>query len=282
MSAARLPTFYLSHGGGPWPYMDGRIRDVHSKLRTSLEAVPGSLPEAPAAILIVSAHWESTEFAVSSGAHPPMLYDYSGFPEHTYHVQYPAPGSPALAQRVADLLRSGGLDVRLDAQRGFDHATFCLLAPMYPNADIPVVQLGLRGDLDPDAHLRAGRQLAPLRDEGVLILGSGSSYHNLRRFDASAAAPSREFDDWLQETLVDLQPAQRRQRLLEWERAPAARVAHPREEHLLPLMVAVGAASDEAGHHSYRQRDFAGSLAMSGYRFGGNEEGNATIGKTAR
>src|SRR4029450_5261603 len=121
--------------------MDGRIRDVHSKLRACLEALPGSLPEAPAAILIVSAHWESTQFAVSSGAHPAMLYDYSGFPEHTYHVQYPAPGSPALAQRVADLLRSGVLDVRLDAQRGFDHAAFCLLAPMYPNADIPVVQL---------------------------------------------------------------------------------------------------------------------------------------------
>jgi aromatic ring-opening dioxygenase catalytic subunit (LigB family) len=144
------------------------------------------------------------------------------------------------------------------------------------------VQLGLRGDLDPDAHLRAGRQLAPLRDEGVLILGSGSSYHNLRRFDASAAAPSREFDDWLQETLVDLRPAQRRQRLLEWERAPAARVAHPREEHLLPLMVAVGAASDETGHNTYSQRDFAGSLAMSGYQFGGNEEGAATISQTAR
>ena len=262
--------------------MDGRIRDVHSKLRASLEGVPGSLPEVPAAILIVSAHWESTEFAVSSGAHPPMLYDYSGFPEHTYHVEYPAPGSPALAQRIADLLRSGGLDVRLDAQRGFDHATFCLLAPMYPNADIPVVQLGLRGDLDPDAHLRAGQQLAPLCGEGVLILGSGSSYHNLRRFDASGAAPSREFDDWLQETLVDLRPAQRRQRLLEWERAPAARVAHPREEHLLPLMVAVGAASGETGHQTYRQRDFAGSLAMSGYRFGSNEEGKATMRQTAR
>jgi aromatic ring-opening dioxygenase catalytic subunit (LigB family) len=197
-----------------------------------------------------------------------MIYDYGGFPEHTYHVHYRAPGSPALARQVQVLLQRGGLSAQLEAQRGFDHGTFSILEPLYPQADIPVVQLSIKADFDPLTHIKAGRLLAPLRDEGVLILGSGSSYHNVRRFDPGAATPSRRFDAWLNDTLVNASPAGRRQQLINWTDAPDARFAHPREEHLLPLMVAVGAAQDERGTCIYHQEDMLGCLTFSSFRFG--------------
>ncbi len=264
----RLPTYFLSHGGGPWPYLQGDFRLMFNVLEASLQAITRQWHTRPRAVLIISGHWEGPEFAVTSSARPPMVYDYSGFPAYTYDVQYPAPGSPELAARVRDLLRAGGHPTRLDPERGFDHGTFSMLQPMVPEADIPVVQLGLRDDFDPAAHLDAGRLLAPLRDEGVLILGSGSSYHNLRKFGPAGAQPSLLFDSWLNDTLVASSPGQRQQHLLDWERAPAARQAHPREDHLLPLMVAVGAAADEAATRVYHQADFGGWMAMSSFRFG--------------
>jgi len=136
-------------------------------------------------------------------------YDYYGFPEHTYHVRYGAPGSPALAARVQDLLRAGGLPATSDPDRGFDHGTFSIMKPLYPDEDLPIVQLSLDASLDPALHLQVGRLLAPLREEGVLIIGSGSSFHNLRMRDARAIAPSKQFDDWLQHTLVGSSPGAR-------------------------------------------------------------------------
>ena len=264
----RLPTHFLSHGGGPWPCLRGDFRLMFNALEDSLKAITRQWTPRPRAVLVVSGHWEGPQFAVTSSARPPMVYDYSGFPDYTSEVQYPAPGSPALAARVRDLLQAGGHPTRLDPHRGFDHGTFSMLQPMVPEADIPVVQLGLRDDFDPAAHLDAGRLLAPLRDEGMLILGSGSSYHNLRKFGPAGAQPSLLFDSWLNDTLVESSPGQRQQHLLDWERAPAARQAHPREDHLLPLMVAVGAAADEAGTRVYHQADFGGSMTMSSFRFG--------------
>jgi aromatic ring-opening dioxygenase catalytic subunit (LigB family) len=265
---ARLPTYFLSHGGGPWPWMKDRTGGAFDKLESSLADIPRGLAERPKAVLVVTGHWEAPQFAVSSGAQPGMIYDYYGFPEDTYRVRYPAPGSPELAARVKSLLNAGSMPTQSDETRGFDHGTFSLMKPIYPDADMPVVQLALEDNLDPGRHLAAGRLLAPLRDEGVLILGSGSSYHNLRQWNAAAALPSGQFDAWLQETLLHASPAERMERLKQWERAPAARAAHPREEHLLPLMVALGAAEQEPATLIYHQDDFMGAIAMSSFRFG--------------
>jgi aromatic ring-opening dioxygenase catalytic subunit (LigB family) len=267
--SARLPTFYLSHGGGPWPYMNEEARRPYARLEESLRELPLRLPRQPQVILIVSGHWEESGFAVMAGAAPPMVYDYGGFPEELYHIRYPAAGSPQVALRIHSLIQQAKLPTRLDAERGFDHGTYSVLAVTHPQADVPVLQVSLRSDYDPEAHLRLGRALAPLRDEGVLIIGSGSSYHNLRRFFARGRRDdSAQFDAWLRETLVESTPARRSQRLVAWEHAPAAREAHPREDHLMPLHVVVGAAQEEPGRIMYSQEDFLGAIALSSYRFG--------------
>src|SRR5690606_11183733 len=178
--SSTLPTYFLSHGGGPWPFMQDDYGAAHARLRAALAAIPAALPQAPRAVLAVSGHWEEPEVAVTAHSAPPMLYDYYGFPPHTYEVTYPAPGDPALARRVQELLGHAGFDARLDAERGYDHGAFVPLAVMYPRADVPVIQLSLHSSLDPETHLRMGLALAPLRGEGVLIVGSGMSYHNLR------------------------------------------------------------------------------------------------------
>lgn len=268
MKSASLPSYFISHGGGPWPYMQQESGATYTKLRAALQDIPKQLKQTPSAILMISAHWEETEFTLMSSAAPGMLYDYSGFPPHTYQIEYPAPGAPQLAERVAQLISASGAQVRFDAQRGFDHGAFVPLAVMYPDANIPVLQLSLRRGLDPATHLALGRALAPLRSEGVLILGSGLSYHNLRQFGPGAREPSMLFDQWLQQSLIHSSPIARTEALLAWEQAPAARLAHPREEHLLPLMVAVGAAEQEAAVCFHHEEDFFGQITVSGFRFG--------------
>jgi aromatic ring-opening dioxygenase catalytic subunit (LigB family) len=204
---------------------------------------------APAAVLVISAHWEEARPAITSGANPPLLYDYYGFPPETYSIQYPAPGQPALAQRAYDLLTAAGFAARLDGQRGFDHGLFVPLKLMLPEAGIPCIQVSQLGSLDPASHIALGRALAALRQENVLIVGSGMSFHNLRAFftyrGPQASPESLAFDRWLVETCTspDLSPAEREKRLIDWESAPAARYSHPREDHLLPLHVCFGAAS---------------------------------------
>jgi aromatic ring-opening dioxygenase catalytic subunit (LigB family) len=262
----RLPTYFISHGGGPWPWMP-ESQAMYRNLAASLAAMPGELGMTPKALLVITAHWEERDFAVQASPQPPMVYDYYGFPPHTYQVKYPAPGSPALAERVRGLIAGAGLATHLDAERGFDHGTFTPLAVMFPKADVPVVQLSLRADFDPATHIALGRALAPLRDEGVLIIGSGLSYHNLRAMGPMARAPSKQFDNWLGMALA-ADPQAREQHLLQWEAAPAARFAHPREEHLLPLMVAVGAAFDEAVTRTHAEDNFFGGVTVSSYRFG--------------
>ena len=267
---ARLPTFYLSHGGGPWPYMNEEARRPFARLEESLRELPRQLPRKPEAILLVSGHWEERDFAVMGSAAPPMVYDYGGFPEEMYRIRYAAAGSPQVAQRAYSLIQQANLPVRLDPERGFDHGTYSILAVTHPRADVPVFQVSLQAGYDPETHLRLGRALAPLRDEGVLIVGSGSSYHNLRRFFGPRVRreDAAQFDGWLRETLVESEPARRSERLLEWELAPAAREAHPQEDHLMPLHVVVGAAEAEPGRMVYNQQDFLGTIALSSYRFG--------------
>lgn len=269
MHTHRLPTYFISHGGGPWPYMTGGFRDAMAHLEQSLIDMRAELAEQPRAVLVISGHWEEQGVAISSGEKPGMVYDYYGFPDYLYDIHYRAPGSPALARRVQDLLRGRDIEARLDPLRGFDHGTFSILKPLYPEEQMPIVQLSLDARMDPAQHLAIGQALAPLRDEGVLIIGSGLSFHNLGLMRGTGAhEPSRQFDAWLQDTLVQAAPKDRAARLVAWERAPAARVAHPREDHLLPLMSVVGAAWDEPGATTYHQTDFFGGLTVSNFRFG--------------
>jgi aromatic ring-opening dioxygenase catalytic subunit (LigB family) len=239
-----MPVVFVPHGGGPLPLLND---PAHRELIAFMRGLSAHLPQ-PKAILLISAHWEEPVATLSSSLSPSMLYDYQGFPPATYEYQYPAAGKPELAQHIAHLLQAQGLEVRLDSKRGFDHGTFVPLMLIYPEADIPVVQLSLLHSLDPAAHIAMGKAIAPLRDAGVLIMGSGMSFHNMRAFFANSPATtarSEIFDQWLTQTLtdVDLGVAERQSRLEAWQSAPEARFSHPREEHLLPLHVCFGAAS---------------------------------------
>jgi aromatic ring-opening dioxygenase catalytic subunit (LigB family) len=264
----RLPSLYITHGGGPCFWMEfGPPFGPHAfeKLREYLAGLIDSLPMRPKAILVATAHWEESRPTVSTAAKPAMLFDYYGFPPHTYELTYPAPGSPELAEHVRELLQAAKIDSGTDDTRGFDHGVFVPQLIIDPKAEIPVVMLSLQDDLDPAAHLAIGKALAPLRDEGVLIIGSGSSYHNLRDFFSGDGRASVAFDNWLNET-ASADAAQRDTRLVAWRTAPNARACHPREEHLIPLMVAAGAAEGDIGHRSFADR--IGGQAVSCFSFG--------------
>jgi aromatic ring-opening dioxygenase catalytic subunit (LigB family) len=268
MTDRRLPVYFISHGGGPWSFMDEAARAPYANLTAALAAMPAEIGTTPRAVLMISAHWEEPVFTLTANPRPPMVYDYYGFPEYTYQIRYEAPGDPALAARTQFLIESAGLPAALDAGRGFDHGTFTPLKVIYPDAHVPVVQLSLKQGLDAEIHLALGRAITPLRDEGVLIVGSGLSYHNLRQFFSPRGwGPSREFDAWLNGVLVTGNTRDRDKLLTAWEAAPAARAAHPREEHLLPLHVAVGAAGDDPAELSYHEENFVGGLTVSSYRF---------------
>ncbi|MFT3915558.1 MAG: class III extradiol ring-cleavage dioxygenase [Anaeromyxobacteraceae bacterium] len=264
----RMPVVFLPHGGGPWPFVETGIgtqaeQDAMAGYLRSIAEVAG---RRPAAILCVSAHWEEPEPTVMTSPRPPMLYDYSGFPPESYRITWPAPGSPALAARVRALLGAAGLKSGEDRARGFDHGAFVPLKVAFPGAELPTVQLSLRAGLDPAEHLAIGKALAPLRDEGVLIVGSGMTFHNLRGFFQPGAAPvAAAFDAWLREAGT-AEPAARDAALVRWEEAPAARLCHPREEHLLPLMVVAGAAGADRGRVAWRGT--IADLELSAYHFG--------------
>lgn len=250
-AAAAQPTLFIPHGGGPCFFMDwslmGEPANTWDKTAAWLRGLADTLPERPKAILVVSGHWEEPEFTVAAVPQPGMIYDYNGFPPHTYQLQYPAPGSTAVAQRVVALLEAAGIPARTNTTRGFDHGVFIPFLLAFPDATIPVVPMSLKTNLDPAEHLAAGAALASLSEEGVLIVGSGMSYHNMHAFRTPAArAPSAAFDAWLTEAVSQPDDAERFGRLARWSQGTAARNAHPREEHLLPLMVAAGAARGPA------------------------------------
>jgi aromatic ring-opening dioxygenase catalytic subunit (LigB family) len=246
--------------------MDWDPPDTWRAMGTWLAGLPRSLAAAPRALLVVSAHWEAEVPTATTGARPELVYDYYGFPPHTYALQWPAPGAPDVAARVLAALAAAGIAGRGDAARGFDHGVFVPLKLGWPDANVPTVQLSLQVGLDPARHLAIGRALAPLRDEGVLLLGSGMSFHDLRRFgSAEAQAPSERFDAWLAATCAQA-PAERDAELAAWQRAPAARQCHPREEHLLPLMVCAGAAGQDRGRVVFR--DTVMHAVVSAVQFG--------------
>jgi aromatic ring-opening dioxygenase catalytic subunit (LigB family) len=209
--------------------MEGRLRRGHDGLAGALVQIPRRLVATPHSVLVISAHWEEKDFSVTANPRPPMIYDYQGFPQNTYQIRYAAPGAPALAEQVGRLLSDAGIPVRLDTDRGFDHGTYVPMSLMYPEANVPVIQLSLKQGLDARVHLAVGRALTPLRDEGVLIIGRGSRSHNLGLVGTPEGVRSaNSFDDWLQRTLVDASPTERTEALESWQTAPAAREAHPR------------------------------------------------------
>ena len=265
--ATRQPVLFIPHGGGPCFFMDWNPADTWVGMGHFLRSVASTLPRKPSAIVMVSAHWLEAQFRVTGHARPELIYDYYGFPQHTYELTYPAPGAPQLAEQIVQTLNDEGLEAAVDPERGFDHGMFIPLKLVFPAADIPVIQLSLRRDLDPAAHLAVGRALAGLRDQNVLIIGSGMSFHNMRAYgDARFTAVSAEFDEWLTGAVES--PAQERDELLRnWAKAPQAHQCHPRgdEEHLIPLMVAAGAGGNEPGQKIYSERVM--QTTISAFRF---------------
>lgn len=265
----RQPAIFLPHGGGPCFFMDWTWgpADTWNATQRFLEGLAATLPGPPKALLVISGHWEEPAFTASAAAQPELIFDYSGFPEHTYRLTWPAPGHPVLAARVAALLKEAGLHSAISPSRGYDHGVFVPLKVAFPQTQIPVVTLSLAGSLDPALHLAAGRALAPLRDQGVLIVASGMSFHNLRGYlRPQTPARARAFDQWLTEAVESPAP-QRNQRLAHWREAPFAAYAHPREEHLLPLMVAAGAGGEAPGKRIFTDEPMG--AAISAYRFNG-------------
>lgn len=268
--ATKMPTFFIPHGGGPCFFMDwtvmGGPADTWNDLEAFLRGLQSSLPGKPKGIVVISGHWEEKAFTASTAEQPQMIYDYTGFPPHTYQLNYPAPGSPHLARKVVALLTAAGLPAATDHTRGFDHGIFVPFLLVDPEASIPVVALSLKEDLDPEEHLAAGRALASLRDEGILIIGSGMSYHDMRGFRTPAALePSATFDAWLTQAVAS-DPEARWKLLACWSEAPAGRRSHPREEHLLPLMVAAGAACESRGSKPFTDNVMMADI--SAFQFG--------------
>ncbi len=267
----KLPVIYLPHGGGPWNVLEDAFGDGegHARLRAYLEQLGAAYRNRVKALLVISGHWEETAPTVHFGQAPGMLYDYYGFPPHTYTLKWSAPGAPDVAARTEELLRQAGFSPARETQRGYDHGTFVPLMVAFPEAKLPVAQLSLVKGLDPATHFEIGRALAPLRQEGVLILGSGMSYHNMRGLmggENRAGQASAEFDQWLAQTVAISNPEERKKALSGWASAPGGRESHPRSEHLVPLFVIAGAAGEDPG-----RPDFQGTLMgvkISGHLFG--------------
>jgi 4,5-DOPA dioxygenase extradiol len=256
----RLPTLFLSHGAPDLPLQDGAVTAF-------LRSLHQQFPK-PKAIVVISAHWYSKIPMVSATAAPRTIHDFSGFPAELYQLNYPAPGSPELADRVVTLLHQAGISAQTDRDRGFDHGTWTPLILAYPAADIPIVQLSVQYHQDVTYHWQLGQALETLRQEGVLLIGSGSATHNLNAFSAEYdAAPPRwvqQFDEWLGETIVQ----QDWQRLMQYRQlAPYAQENHSTEEHLLPLFVVLGAAGAAAKGVQLHQSYTYGAFSMAAYAF---------------
>jgi len=260
----RTTVLFIPHGGGPLPLLGD---PGHAAITRFLQDWPASIAK-PDAIIVISAHWEEPVVSITASASPALLFDYYGFPPETYEYQYPAPGNPALAARTQGLLQQAGIDSNLDYQRGFDHGMFVPLMLMYPEADIPCIQVSLSASLDAGEHVSTGRSLAGLKSENLLILGSGFSFHNIQavmsKRDDSIDPRNQAFEDWLAQTCSapDLSAAEREKRLATWELAPHARYCHPREEHLLPLQVCCGVEQGAAATTVFQQ-PVAGFIASA-------------------
>jgi 4,5-DOPA dioxygenase extradiol len=259
MSTDRIPSVFVSHGAPTLALEES----VHTEFLRALGRALGT----PRAILAVSAHWDTPGFAVSGAERPRTIHDFGGFAPELYELRYPAPGAPRLADRAAALLAAEGIASDVSPTRGLDHGAWVPLRHMYPDADVPVAQLSVSSGLGPAAHVALGRALAPLRDEGVLVLGSGGAVHNLGRIDfrGGQTAPwAAAFDAWIAERLIDGNTDElARYRSL----APGATTAHPTEEHLVPVFVALGAGGEGARGEILHRGFTFGNLSMAAYAF---------------
>jgi 4,5-DOPA dioxygenase extradiol len=241
---SRPTVLYLSHGAGPMPLLGD---DGHKEMIENLKSIAAKIAK-PSAIILVSAHWEEVSPTITHGANPSLIYDYYGFPKQAYEIQYPASGDPNLAFMVFSRLSDKGIESILDDKRGFDHGLFVPLKIMYPQADVPCVQLSLVKGLNPGVHIKIGEALSGLEYENLLVIGSGFSFHNMKAFFAPSTTETQSmnesFEQWLIETCSNpkIDEIERTNRLVNWQNAPAARYCHPREEHLLPLHVCYGVA----------------------------------------
>ena len=218
----------------------------HAEMLSCLRDIAARLPR-PESLLIISAHWEESVPTITSAQNPPLVYDYYNFPDEAYRIEYPCPGDPAMAAEVHRSLSTAGIDARLDGARGLDHGVFVPLKIMYPDADIPCVELSLVSSLDPAAHIEVGRALRSLPQQNVLVIGSGFSFHNFRdpALDSQRSQQlNKAFEQWLMQVCceADVSEEQRAQMLIHWRDAPGASHCHPREEHLMPLHVCYGVA----------------------------------------
>lgn len=232
---------YFSHGGGPLPILDD---PSHDKMIQFMKNLPSQI-QRPDSIIVFSAHWEEDVVTIQSGVEPEIMYDYYGFPEAAYDIKYPCKGNSELAFKIAELFKKNGIKYRLDDKRPYDHGSYIPLKMMYPNADIPVIQISLHHNLDPLTHLDIGKALRPLLEKNLLIIGSGFSFHNMGRFDFEGKNTADPLNDEFQDKLIDIccgekNEEKKREYFIHWESIPGARYCHPREEHLLPLLVCVG------------------------------------------
>ncbi|MDP2713698.1 class III extradiol ring-cleavage dioxygenase [Rheinheimera sp.] len=242
MTSSLAPVLYLPHGGGPLPLLGDPDHRALTQFLTQL----GDKLATPAAILVISAHWESPQPALTAAENPSLLFDYSGFPAQSYQLSYPAPGAPQLAVQIAEQLQQAGFAAELNPGRGWDHGVFVPLLLLRPQADIPVLQLSLLKGLDAKTHIALGEAISFLRQQNVLIIGSGMSFHNMQAFFNANLVSDSQLEAFNQYFIDSLQPqysyAEQAKRLINWQQAPDARLMHPREEHLLPLHVCFGAA----------------------------------------
>lgn len=248
----QIKTLFISHGGGPLPLLQD---PHHRELVEQLTQLGKTIPK-PDAIIVVSAHWEETVATITASAHPPLIYDYYGFPPESYAIEYPCPGAPSLAKELQGMLNQKGLPAQLTEHRGLDHGVFVPLKLMYPEANIPCVQLSLLNGLDTLSHIHMGQALRGLEQKNILLIGSGFSFHNLRAFfdlkDPHAQQQNQAFEAWLTDTCANTRYSEeeRTKRLIEWQQAPGAQFCHPREEHLMPLLVCYGLANAPCLKHS--------------------------------
>ena len=264
----RMPALFIPHGGGPCFFMDWDPKNEWDKMANYLRNIASGLPAQPKAVVMVSAHWIQSEVTVTSAAHPEMIFDYDGFPANTYELRYPAPGEPGLAEKLVHLLKTAGIQARTNETRGYDHGMFIPMLLMFPEANISVIQMSLTKTLNPEEHIAIGQALESLRDEGVLIVGSGMSFHNMRGYGDPRYGPISDiFDTWLTQS-VESDPHTRNKLLAHWEDAPGARQCHPpgAEEHLIPLMVVSGAAGQDKGVKAFTDRVM--QTTISAFHFG--------------
>lgn len=236
---------YFSHGGGPLPVLND---PTHKAMNEFMLNLPESI-DVPENIIVFSAHWEEEVITVQSGENPDIMYDYYGFPKEAYEIKYPCKGNPQLAFEIAELLGESNIPCRLDDKRPYDHGSYIPLKMMYPDADIPVIQISLNKNLDPLTHLETGRALRSLLNENILVIGSGFSFHNMRKFDFGGQNTEDILNDEFQDSLIaictEIKDESKKWKLIaEWDKLPGAGYCHPREEHLVPLFVCAGLAGD--------------------------------------